>query len=295
MKHLIFLLFCFSVPGLKSCVSDPRVEEMPVISVSIIPQKYFINEITGGKINVNVMIPPSASHSSYEPGAQQLKSLEKSVAYFKIGYLDFEQAWLERFRGVNPNMRIFDLSQNIIPVINESGHTHSDDKTGNDTLHKGADPHTWMSPKNASIISANILNSLLQVYPSDSVLFRANYSILINKIDSIDHLFKNQSEKLQGKSFIIYHPALTYLARDYGMNQIALEFEGKEPPPAYIKQIIDRAKKENIRYIFVQRQLSMDNSKSLARETGAELVIFDPMNPEWDSEMIGILNILISK
>ncbi len=241
------------------------------------------------------MIPPGASHSSYEPTARQMNSLLQSQAYLKIGHLDFESSWISRFKGANTDMEIFDLSEGINFI--KGGHDHHAAGTESDTSENdsGIDPHTWMSPKCVKIIAQNILSSLRSIYPSDSSVFISNYQSFLLQIEEIDSLYSSNAEKLNGRSFIIYHPALAYLARDYGMEQIVLEFDGKEPPPAHIKKIIDIAREKNIHSIFVQQQFSIDNSRSLAKEIDAEIIRIDPIAEDWKGQMIGILKYLLAE
>ncbi len=276
--------------ALTCCNPSPEPIADKVITVSVLPQKYFVETIAGSKVKVNVMIPPGASHSSYEPTARQMNLLVNSQAYFQIGHLDFELSWMPRFTGTNSSMKIFDLSEGI-DLIKGSHDHHQDSEESHDELNEnGIDPHTWMSPRNVKIIAFNILNALKSLYPSDSTVFLLNHNSFISEVDSIESLFGSISDKLAGHSFIIYHPALAYLARDYGMEQIVLEFDGKEPHPAHIKAIIDLAKEKNIHSVFVQKQFSIDNSRSLANEINAEIIPVDPMDPEWKEQMIKLFN-----
>jgi zinc transport system substrate-binding protein len=288
------LLFIVLIYALTSCNSPSEPSAERTISVSILPQKYFVEAIAGDKVKVNVMIPPGASHSSYEPTARQMNNLVHSQAYFKIGYLDFELSWMPRFTGANPAMKVFDLSTGIDLIRGSCDENHENVKSHQDSGEKGIDPHIWMSPQNVKIIASNILNSLKSLYPSDSSVFLSNYQSFLLQVDEIDSLYKLNAEKLTGRSFVIYHPALAYLARDYGMHQIVLEFDGKEPPPAHIKAIIDLAMEKNIHTVFVQKQFSIDNSRSLAKEINAEIVRIDPLDEDWKGQMINILNCLLA-
>jgi zinc transport system substrate-binding protein len=294
MKH-IFPLILILLTGLFSCNSPKETAIEKAISVSVLPQKYFAEAIAGSTIKVNVMIPPGASHSSYEPTARQMNLLTNSQAYLKIGHLDFELAWMPRFVGINTEMKIFDLSEGIDLITGKSHQYHESENLHSNEDTEGVDPHIWMSPANVKKIAFNILNSLTSVYPADSSVFLTNYNAFIIQVDSVLALFNAQAEMLKGKSFIIYHPALAYLARDYGMEQIVLEFEGKEPPPAHIKSIIDLAKEKNIKYIFVQKQFSIDNSRSLANEINAEIIPINPVDEDWKGQMIEILKHLSEK
>jgi len=296
MKLLLtFILICFGI--LVSCTAPTSKSPEKTISVSILPQKYFVTAIAGDKVNVNVMIPPGASHSSYEPTAKQMNSLTHSDAYFQIGYLDFENAWLPRFLGINASMKLFDLSKGIdlLQGSCELDHSEGNHSEHDHAMEQGIDPHIWMSAKNAKIIGQNILNALISLYPEDSLEYKTNFKKFITEAEHIDSVYTQNESVLNGLSFIIYHPALAYLARDYGMEQIVLEFDGKEPHPAHIKEIIDLAREKNIHTIFVQQQISTDNSRSLASEINAEIIRIDPLDLNWNEQMIIILNQLVNQ
>ena len=286
LTHYLILI----IGIVSSCNTLPTKTVGKTVSVSILPQKYFVKAIAGNKVKVNVMIPPGASHSSYEPTARQMNSLVQSQAYLTIGHLDFELAWMPRFTGVNPSMKVFDLSRGIDLIKGSCEHDHMPTSSHEDEDATGIDPHIWMSPRCVKIIASNILNSLIVLYPSDSLEFKANYQSFLKQVEEIDSLYNSKSEKLNSLSFIIYHPALGYLARDYGMEQIVLEFDGKEPPPAHIRAIIDLAREKKIHYIFVQKQFSIDNSRALAKEINAEIIRIDPLDENWKEQMKTILD-----
>lgn len=293
MKNILFCILTL-LTALVSCDRPAPVPAGKTISVSILPEKYFIKAIAGDLVKVNVMIPPGASHSGYEPTARQMNQLVNSGAYFQIGHLDFELAWLPRFKGINPGMKVFDLSEGIDLI---SGNCRHPEEANSPDLHvaeTGIDPHTWMSPVNAGIIASNTLKSLIAVFPSDSSFFLSNYLSFLKELEETDSLYRVNEEKLKGLSFIIYHPALAYLARDYGMEQVVLEFDGKEPPPAHIRAIIDLAREKNIHTVFVQKQFSTDNSRSLAKEIDAEIIRIDPLDEDWKGQMTTILEKLLA-
>lgn len=295
ISYLITILFILNT----SCNSGEEKASPPVISVSILPQKYLVDKITSEKYKVNVLIPSGASPAIYEPSPFQINQLNNSSLYLRIGEIIFEKTWIKKISKQNPDLKIVNLSENIV-FIEAQDHKHSDDEVHHAKSHHknnehGKDPHIWMSPKNMKIISENILAGLTESFPSDSIMFAENYEILIDEINFIDSLFSSSREILSGLNFLIYHPALAYLARDYEMTQHVLEFEGKEPGPAHIASIIDMAQELNIGYIFVQRQFSIDNAKSLANEIDAEIIVIDPLGENWDEQLLNIHNILISK
>ncbi|MFW5820465.1 MAG: metal ABC transporter solute-binding protein, Zn/Mn family [Bacteroidota bacterium] len=274
--------------------SENLNKEGNILSVSILPQKYFAEQIAGPDYKINVLIPPGASPASYEPSPRQMQELANSDVYLRIGEIAFEKTWIRKYQDSNPGLPFFNVSKGIELIYSEHDHEEEDGHEEHEThRHEGADPHVWMSPENARIIAKNTFEALSETYPSDADHFLEGYKGLLQTIDEIDSLFEIHLPALREKEFLIYHPALTYLARDYGMKQHVLEFEGKEPPPSHIAKIIETARKHGIEFIFVQKQFSSDNAKSLSGEIGAKVISIDPLNENWPEEMKTILNHLI--
>lgn len=280
---IVLLIILFA-----GCKTVEEKNNVNIISVSILPQKYFTEQIAGQGYKINVLIPPGASPATYEPTPRQMQELTDSDVYLRIGEIAFERAWIERYQNQNPTLEVYDLSKGIDLIRSEEEHNHHDHHA--DHRHVGPDPHIWLSPENALIISENIYHSLSNIYPSDSARFQEGLQKLKKIINEIDSLYKSRSSQLQAKEFLIYHPALTYLAEDYGMTQHVLEFEGKEPPPSHIAKIIRTAREQDIDFIFVQKQFSLDNAESLAREIDARVIPIDPLAEDWPGEMKKILN-----
>jgi len=287
MKKITQYLIILTAGFYTGCNPSEKNNHGNIITVSILPQKYFTEKIAGSQYNINVMIPPGASPATYEPSPRQIRDLSNSDVYLRIGKIGFETAWIDKLEHNYPGIPFIDVSEGIDFIT--TMHVHDDHR------HEGSDPHIWMSPKNTLKICNNIFRGLSGIFPHDSVLFRKNYKKLLLEINRVDSMFTSFSSGLEGKHFLIYHPALGYLARDYDMVQHVLELEGKEPPPSHIAEIIKEAELNNINYIFVQSQFSMDNAKSLAREINAEIIEINPLNEDWSAEMINILEYLTNQ
>ena len=264
-----------------SCISVREDPGKPVIGVSILPQQYFIERIAGDLAEVLVMIPPGASPATYEPTIGQLGKLSDASAYLRIGYVEFEMGWMDKIKAANPDMRVADLSRGI-ETIQGSG---SDNHEHSGHAHSGVDPHIWMSLVNARIIARNITEELKLQFPDHLDRLEQNLERLLAEIDSL-HL--QTSEKLapyHSRGFMIYHPALTYLARDYNLIQYPLEMEGKTPSPAHMKEMVDLGLEEQISAIFIQQQFDRRNAEVLASEIGAEIIRIDPLSADWFAQM----------
>jgi zinc transport system substrate-binding protein len=219
------------------------------------------------------MLPPGADHHIWEPLPAQINALAGSEAFIINGQLGFEQAWMGRFREINPDMKILDLSHNI-DLIELSGAEEEEDHNGHEGhLHGGPDPHYWMSPLSAYVIAEDVKSFLTQLNPASAQKYEAGLKALQNKIAQVDSTLREELSGAQSTTFMIYHPALEYMARDYGLEQISFEDEGKSPSPARMKELIDIARDKGINIIFIQAEYDLRNAESLAGETGARLVV----------------------
>lgn len=253
------------------------VDERPVITVTIEPLRYFAEGIVGDRCRVEAMVTSGGNPESYEPTARQMRRLADSSLYFKVGDIGFEHTWMERLAAVAPDMIVVDTSAGIDMIATEGG---------------TPDPHTWMSVTNARIIVENIFAAVAKEMPSDSVFFAENKQALLAHIDSVAAQVEATITAKEQKAFLIYHPILSYLARDYSLVQIPLEEEGKEVGVSRIKDVIDAAKEQNIKIFFVQREFGASAVNTIAESVGAERVEIDPLGYEWDKEIVRIASLL---
>ncbi|BAX80713.1 metal ABC transporter solute-binding protein, Zn/Mn family [Labilibaculum antarcticum] len=268
-----------------SCQSGKIEKETNLISVSILPQKYFIERIAGDDFKVNVLIPPGASPATYEPTPMQMKDVAKSIAYFRIGHIPFETVWLNNLVEGAGEIKVVDLSKGIelIKGIEKHG----------DHVHEGGiDPHIWSSLKSVKIISRNLFQELVKLAPNKKEVYEKNYRKFLSELDEMDQFAETSLSHKKGMSFMIFHPALTYLARDYGLHQISVELDGKEPSPAHMKHLVEEAKRLEIKQVFVQKQFNVENAKAIVFEINGEVVLIDPLTEDWLNEMKRIINIL---
>ena len=267
-----------------SCYHGSSDSGARIITVSIAPFKYFVKEIAGDDFKVNVMVPSGANPHVYEPFPEQVNQLRKSVAYISNGFLGFEMTWLDRFYQVNKTMRKMSPGEKIKPI--ESGHLHEGEHT------EGADPHFWVSPECALTIASSVKDLLKELNPSEKQKYDYNYSGLVNRIGETDEEARALFSEYSGKPFMIYHPNLAYLARDYGLTEIPVEFEGKEPPPSRLKELIDFARDENLSTIFVQKEYDSKNANAIAHEIGAKVRVIDPLSENWYESTMDIIRAL---
>ena len=257
------------------------VKEKPVISVSILPYKYFAERIAGDNFEIQVITPPGVSPETYEPTPKQIKDLSNSVIFFVNGNLIFEDHIIDKSEKRSETLTV-DLSKDIDliagEVVDHGDHVH---------LH-GIDPHHWLSPAEVRIQINTILKTLLEFDPDNKEMYMANYEDFTKDIDKLDNHIKGLLAHSPIKTFLIYHPAFTYFARTYGLEQIALESDGKEPTGSHIKNIIDVARKLNIHTILVQSQFNTASAEVVAAEISGKIEILNPLEEDWLAGMYAI-------
>ncbi|KAB3978247.1 metal ABC transporter solute-binding protein, Zn/Mn family, partial [Bacteroides uniformis] len=249
MKKFCFLLLIATL--LFSCKQggqqNKKNDDKPVITVTIEPLRYFTEAIAGDEFTVVSMVPKGSSPETYDPTPQQLVDLAQSKAYFRIGYIGFEQTWTEKLTDNAPHLQFFDMSENVELILDDThAHHHKDGHVHEGHTHAGGvEPHIWNSTINAQIIAGNILNALCAIDKANESVYMERYNVLIRQIEHTDSLICQMlSSPNADRAFMIYHPALSYFARDYNLNQIPIEAGGKEPSPAHLKSLINSCKKE---------------------------------------------------
>jgi zinc transport system substrate-binding protein len=233
------------------------------ISVSILPQAYFVERVAGSRAAVHVMIPKGASPETYEPTPQQLMALSDSKLYIKVGSPDFpfEQKYLQTVLGQNRNITIVNMSDGV-PYRKE-------------------DPHVWTSPAAIRIAAQNIARALEAYDPPHREEYRNNLNAFLEDIDKLDRDIKRSLTEKKGYAFMVFHPAWGYFADEYGLKQLAVEEEGKAVSAAHIRRMVDLARKKGIRTVLVQRGFDTKSARAIARDIDGEIVEADPLERNW--------------
>lgn len=289
----LFSIFVICVLLFVSCGGKQGGEK--IVSVTIEPQRFFAEKIAGDKFAVNCVVPAGQSPETYDPTPQQMIQVGKSQAYLRIGPIGFEQAWMDKIRENNPGLRIFDLSEGITLLQDEAAeaceHTHEHHEEGEGGHHHhpgGVDPHTWSSIAGAKVIAKNTLEAFVALDPENKAYYEENYKRLMQEIGETEQTVSSLLQPLTSRTFIIYHPALTYLAGEYGLTQLCIEMDGKEPSPAQLKRLVETAREHDAKVVFIQMEFDQKNAELIARETGCRLVPINPLDYNWSKEMIHI-------
>lgn len=288
MKKAIF----FALLTLTSLIAKPQV------STSILPTKYFVEQIAGDTLYVNVMVEKGSDPHTYEPKPKQMQNLEKSKIYFAVG-IEFEDTWLERFSKNYPNLKIIRTDKDIKKIYMD-GHSHAHHDHSHDHSHDGhhhhhssLDPHIWLDPMLVKRQIKIITKALIDEFPQNKEIYEANLKAFSTKLDSIHKFIEEKLLPFKDSKFIVYHPSWGYFAKRYDLIQIPIEVEGKEPKPAQMANIIKEAKEHSIKVIFVAPQFSKKSATTIAKQTGAKVVEIDQLPYEWEKEMIKTTDIFV--
>lgn len=260
----IFLLGVISTVGCGSTNTRPDGE---TIYVTIAPLKLIVDDITCNDFDVRVLVPNGTSPETFEPTAGQIAALTDSRMVFEIGLINFEHGLMN---NLDDKTTIVNLSDGVSILAGSCSHQHHNGHT------HGIDPHIWTSPRTLKQIAANVYTAVSQQYP-DSTKYETAYTTLLSRLDSLDSYVSRRLTDAGTKAFMIYHPAYTYYANDYGLQQIAIEHDGKEPTPKQLTSLIDIARRDSIKYILYQPQYSRDKVEGIAAEIGAQAVMIDPL------------------
>ena len=264
----------------------------PEITVNILPQKYFVEKIVKDKFEINVMVKPGSSPHNYEPKPSQMKSLVNSKAYFLVGD-PFEQAWMDKFKQNAKNTLFVDTTKGIEKIQMEE-HNHHDeanvDAKHDEHDHSGFDPHVWLDPLLVKIQAKNIYEAMLEIDSQNSDFYKTNYEEFIKELDTLDENIKTILSPYKDKAFMVFHPSWGYFAKRYDLEQISIEIEGKEPKPNELVELIEEAKKHDIKIVFVAPQFSQKSAKTISKNINANVIAIDPISGNWKESMLDTAN-----
>lgn len=245
------------------------VEDKIGVVVTLPPQAEFVEEVGGNKVRVTVMIPSGANPHTYEPKPSQLKGLRAARMYAKVGTnIEFELEWLDEVLSMNDEILVVDCSRGINFIGNE--------------------PHIWLSPGNAGIMTENIYEGLAKLDPANKKYYSNNKEKYLQKLYELDkEIIKSLSRK-KNRKILIYHAEWAYFARDYKLEEIAAEKEGKEPSARRIAGLIRLAKENNIVRVFASPEFNTGSAEIIAKEIGGRVVFVNPLKKNYLENMQSI-------
>lgn len=247
------------------------------------------------------MVKPGSSPHTYEPKSSQMKALANSKIYFYAG-VSFEEAWLDKFKQSAKNTLFIDTTTGIEKIemeehehheessktdANKDKHKHHDEEKHD---HSGLDPHVWLDPTLVKTQAKNIYEAVLKVDSANSEFYKANYEAFIKELEALDKEIETILNPYKEKAFMVFHPSWGYFAARYDIEQISIEIEGKEPKPNELLQLVEEAKKHNIKIVFVAPQFSQKSAKTISQNVGANVVSINPLSDDWYNNMLLVAN-----
>jgi zinc transport system substrate-binding protein len=288
---IIWVFFFFFLPA--SLAYSAQTDKLQV-AVSILPQSYFAEQIGGDRVEVMVVVPPGSSPATYEPKPSQMVRMERSELYLSIG-VPFERAWLDRLRSANERMRVVSCVQGIERRAMQTGlkeapaasrqSVSARSRSGSKHGEAGLDPHIWLSPPLARIMAMNIRDAFISEDPDHAEVYQARYLELARKINDLDNELLSLFAQSKGNVFLVYHPSWGYFADAYGLRQVTIELEGKQPSPKELSRLIQFARERSIETIFVQPQFSKKSAHTIASSIDADVVALDPLAQDWPDNL----------
>ncbi|MBF0452641.1 MAG: zinc ABC transporter substrate-binding protein [Candidatus Magnetomorum sp.] len=271
-RSLIILLIFFNIPL--------QAKNIPTVFVSILPQKYFLQQIVKDRMDIRVMVQPGASPATYEPSPLQMTHLSKAKIYFSIG-VPFESKWLPKISQLYPALKMIQTDRGIekIPIHH---HHHDHGEMAPPSI---PDPHIWLSPPLVKIQARHIWNSLQEIDPDNRQFYEQQYQLFLGRLNKLDDELRNTFFKYQHNAFMVFHPSWGYFAKAYGLRQMAIEIEGKDVKPRQLKQLIQKARDNHVRIIFAQPQFSSKSAHLIAREISGQVVLIDPLALDWEENL----------
>lgn len=285
MRKWLILLSLITVLAAPAAAADKPI----TVAVSIPPQAWLVKQIGGEYVNPLVMLPPGASPATYEPGPRQMADLGQAKLYLAIG-VPFEKVFLPRLKAQLPKLTVVPMQAGIKlrrleghHHHGEEGHEHKKPLPGHEA---GApDPHVWMGPQQMQIMAVNTAQALTTIDQAHAKAFQDNLQKVMAKLDALNEEMARILAPLKGRTVLVYHPAYGYLLDTYGLKQEAVELEGKEPGPRRLAELIDEAKEDGVKVIFVQPQFNPASAATVAQAIGGVVVSLDPLAYDYLSNL----------
>lgn len=244
------------------------------VAVGILPHAYFVERIGGSLVDVTVMVGPGQSPHAFEPTPRQITALADGRLYFQAG-IAFEKVVVPRWRSMFPRLEVVDLQAGIKLRATEGAHVCSD--SGHDHGDVGGDPHTWLSPRLAKTQATTIADALCRADPTQAATYRANLAKFTAELDQVHREIAEALAPFAGEEVFVYHPAFGYFLDEFGLKQVPVEIDGKQPSARQLVQLIDQARKANVHVIFVQPQFDDRTARALAEEIKGAVVPLDDL------------------
>lgn len=300
MKSSVITLSFFAaiLCGCTHTSSDNTHSPLP-LTVSIEPQRQILEAIGGHRVTVHSLLANGEDPETYDPTIGTLIHLDKSAGWFQVGNMPFEN---ELVKKLSSGINCIDTSEGIELIEGTHGHSHDHSEESEDHghhhhhghSHDGVDPHTWSSVKNMRIIASNMYEALIGMDPEGKDYYRVRFDSVMSHLDSLDRVYEKRLAPLSGKTFMVWHPSLSYFARDYGLRQISVAADHRETSLLSLQSTIDKAINEGVEVFFEQSSYDPRLSATVQQHIGTVCVKFDPLDYDWETGLDRVVSALSS-
>jgi zinc transport system substrate-binding protein len=231
-----------------------------------------------------VLVGPGQEPHTFEPTPKLVAKLADAQVLFKIGF-PFEEALIRKSGSTFKNLKVVDLQQGIKMKTISEAEEESDHDAGAAHRHSheagAVDPHTWLDPRLAKIQAKTIADTLIRIDPDHRAIYEENLKKFQADLDEIDDQLRSSLAPVKGKSFFVFHPAFGYFGDEYGLKQVAVEIEGKEPTARQLVRLIEQAKAQGVKVMFAEPQFPKKTAETLAKSIGGAVVLIDDLAPDY--------------
>ena len=270
-----------------------RGEASRTIAVSLQPQKWLLEQLVGDRYKVECLLTEGANPETFEPSLQTMMSMERCVAYMCSGHQAFEQSLVEKIQDSNSTVLIVDTSEGVA-LIHGSHHgvVEAEEEDDHDAEHEGeghhhhdVDPHVWTSAVNAQVIAENMCRALVQLDPEGKADYEKRLEALKVRLQALNTELAESLKPVSGRAFAVWHPSLSYFARDYGLRQISMEYEGKEMPASYLRAAMDSVAAAGVQVLLYQKEFDSSRVQTVAEQLHLKLAEVNLMSYDWEAQM----------
>jgi ABC-type Zn uptake system ZnuABC Zn-binding protein ZnuA len=250
--------------------SSPTEPVKVVVTIPVL--KDLVEQVGGPHVKVTSLLSGYENEHTYSPKPSDLVAVRKARLLFEVGIgLEVWVSSLVKNAG-SPSLRVITTSKGIALLRDRPDHVGASHPGGDD---ERGNPHVWLDPENAMTMMRHITEALIQVDPAHAAEYRTNQASYLRKLDQLRGELSNRLTGLADRRFITHHPAWPYFARRFGFEIVGTiqPQSGSEPSALQIHGLIAKIKKDRVKVVVSEIQLSQKIPELLAKETGARVVV----------------------
>lgn len=276
MKNSRIALFIIFSALIASC-THKHDADADLLLVSIEPQRFILEQLIDSGMTVRTLLDNGTNPETYDPSSSERIAVDNADIFFTTGVLPFEKTLEKSAQGT----KFVDTSAGVKLLFGTHGHSHHHEGEH----HLDADPHYWGSISGVKTIAVNMAKALMEMYPDKAQHISARLDRYTLHLDSLDNAIAAKLEASKGASFVVWHPSLSYFARDYNLNQLSVGQEGKEMSAKGLKDAIEKAAESNAKVFFFQKEYDSRQAQAINEGIGSRLVIINPLEYNWEDQI----------